>query len=104
MTLLFSASAFATTGRTTDKTYKTMKAAASATAAFYLHKDGQNFDAHKLTAQRVLSRKGSVREIKVAMPDTPFGYPIGTINVKVEKVKGGWKGFTDTDAKPIFLK
>jgi hypothetical protein len=102
---LISGSAHAATGRTTDRTYTTMNEAAKATGAFLASRARLAWRANKMTVSlRGSTVAGKVRTLNAYGPKTPFGYPAGYIQVKVVKVKGGWKGYTDTPAKVIFLK
>ncbi len=100
--------AHAATGRTTNRTYKTMDAAAKATAAFLFNRAGLTkkvWHASDITlAKSPHGQPGRVQVLFGELPKTPFNYSAGSVEVKVLKVKGGWKGYTDTAAKPVLWK
>jgi hypothetical protein len=103
---LLMGSAQAETGRTTDKTYKTMTAAAKAGGAFLWSKyNHRAVHASDVSVGSVSYHQGSkMRTVSVGGPRTPMGYREGFMPVKVEKVKGGYKAFTDTKIQPTLLK
>jgi hypothetical protein len=104
---LLTGTAHATSGRLTTQTYRTMREAARATGALLFNKnllETRVFSPADMSVAKGYKATGAVRTLTVNGPQTPFGYPLGRVQVQVKKVAGGYKGFTDTGARPVLLK